>query len=137
MNCQKTIKTIYQVGSMGGASAMGLGVALNTERPVVVIDGDGAALMHLGAFKTIGDMGPTNLKHIVINNGMHDSVGGQPSKGFNVDTPKLAEACGYHESRTASTVSDLCGVSMTGKLTPLAPTSSKQSTKRPLLISAA
>ena len=68
---------LYQVGSMGCASAMGLGIALNTQRPVLVLDGDGAALMMLGAMATIGAHAPGNLIHVLLDNGVHDSTGGQ------------------------------------------------------------
>ena len=86
---------LYQVGSMGCAGPMGLGVALNTDRPVVVLDGDGAALMKLGAFATIGAMGPDNLIHIVLDNGVHDSTGGQPTVSPSVDFAGVALSCGY------------------------------------------
>lgn len=86
---------LYQVGSMGCASAMGLGVALNVERPVVVLDGDGAALMKLGAFATIGAYRPANLVHIVLDNGVHDSTGGQATVSAGVDFARIAAACGY------------------------------------------
>jgi phosphonopyruvate decarboxylase len=86
---------LYQVGSMGGASGMGLGVALNTERPVVVLDGDGAALMKLGALATIGAYAPTNLVHIVLDNGAHDSTGGQQTVSASVDFAAVALDCGY------------------------------------------
>ena len=59
---------LYQVGSMGCASGMGLGVALNTPRPVVVVDGDGAALMKLGTLATIGAYAPPNLVHVLLDN---------------------------------------------------------------------
>ena len=49
---------------------------MNTHRPVIVLDGDGAALMKLGTFATIGATGPNNLIHIVLDNGVHDSTGG-------------------------------------------------------------
>lgn len=86
---------LYQVGSMGGASAMGLGVALNTPRPVVVLDGDGAALMKLGAFATIGAYAPKNLVHVLLDNGVHDSTGGQATVSASVDFAGVALACGY------------------------------------------
>ena len=86
---------LYQVGSMGGASGMGLGVALNTRRPVVVLDGDGAALMKLGTFATIGAHTPKNLIHVVLDNGVHDSTGGQPTVSASVDFAAIAAACGY------------------------------------------
>ena len=70
---------------MGGASGMALGVALNTGAPVVVLDGDGAALMKLGSFATIGAYAPPNLIHIVLDNGVHDSTGGQPTRLGTVD----------------------------------------------------
>jgi phosphonopyruvate decarboxylase len=85
----------YQVGSMGGASALGLGLALNVKRPVVVLDGDGAALMKLGNLATIGAFAPTNLVHIVLDNGVHDSTGGQQTVSATVDFADLALAAGY------------------------------------------
>jgi phosphonopyruvate decarboxylase len=86
---------LYQVGSMGGASGMGLGVALNTDRPVVVLDGDGAALMKLGSFATLGAYRPANLLHILLDNGTHDSTGGQATVSASVDFAGVALACGY------------------------------------------
>lgn len=86
---------LYQVGSMGGASGMGLGVALNTRRPVVVLDGDGAALMKLGTLATIGAYAPRNLVHVVLDNGVHDSTGGQATVSATVDFAGVALACGY------------------------------------------
>ena len=92
---------IYQVGSMGGASAMGLGVALNTERPVVVIDGDGAALMKMGNMATIGAQAPKNLVHVLVDNGVYDSTGGQVTVSGVVDFARVALACGYVSAATA------------------------------------
>jgi phosphonopyruvate decarboxylase len=86
---------LYLVGSMGGASAVGLGLALNTPRPVVVLDGDGAALMKLGNLATIGAYAPRNLIHVVLDNGVHDSTGGQPTVSSNVDFSAVAGAVGY------------------------------------------
>ncbi len=86
---------LYQVGSMGGASGMALGLALNTARPVVVLDGDGAALMKLGTFATIGAYRPSNLTHILLDNGVHDSTGGQATVSEGVDFAAIALACGY------------------------------------------
>lgn len=89
---------LYQVGSMGGASAMGLGVALNTWRKVVVLDGDGAALMKLGNLATIGSYAPPNLIHIVLDNGVHDSTGGQATVSASVNFAAVALACGYRHA---------------------------------------
>ena len=89
------IQQLYQVGSMGCASAMGLGIALNTARPVLVLDGDGAALMKLGTMATIGAYAPANLIHVLLDNGVHDSTGGQATVSPNVDFAAVAQACGY------------------------------------------
>jgi phosphonopyruvate decarboxylase len=86
---------LYQVGSMGCASAMGLGIACNVDRPVVVLDGDGAALMKLGNFATIGAYRPRNLVHLLLDNGVHDSTGGQPTVSAGVGFAPIAAACGY------------------------------------------
>ena len=87
---------LYQVGSMGGASGMALGVAMT--RPshrVVVVDGDGAALMKLGTLATIGAQHPANLLHVLFDNGVHDSTGGQSTVSSSVDFAAVALACGY------------------------------------------
>lgn len=86
---------LYQVGSMGGAAGMGLGAALNVTSPIVVFDGDGAALMKLGSMATIGSMAPRNLIHMVFDNGTYDSTGGQPTTAPAVRFARVAQACGY------------------------------------------
>lgn len=84
------------VGSMGHASQIALGIALQKpERRVFVFDGDGALLMHMGGMAIIGDYNPTNLVHIVLNNGAHDSVGGQSTVGQKIDIEAIAKAVGY------------------------------------------
>ena len=86
----------YMVGSMGCASSLGLGVALaRSDLKVVIIDGDGAGLMRMGNFATIGSYAGHNLIHILLNNEVHDSTGGQATVGGNVDFLKVAEASGY------------------------------------------
>ena len=100
------VQHLYQVGSMGGTSAMGLGVALNADRPVVVLDGDGAALMKLGNFATIGAQAPKNLIHVVLDNGVHDSTGGQQTVSASVDFAAVALDCGY---AYAASCDDLAG----------------------------
>ena len=97
---------LYQVGSMGCASGMGLGVALHTVRKVVVLDGDGAALMKLGSLATIGAYGPPGLIHILLDNGVHDSTGGQATVSPGVDFAAIAQACSY---RLAITCDDIPG----------------------------
>lgn len=84
------------VGSMGHASSIALGVALNKpEQKIWCIDGDGAALMHLGAMAVIGAQKPSNLVHVVINNAAHETVGGMPTVADSVDLVSIALACGY------------------------------------------
>jgi phosphonopyruvate decarboxylase len=84
------------VGSMGHASAIACAVAAELpERQVFCLDGDGAMLMHLGSIAVQGSLGPPNFKHVVLNNGCHDSVGGQPTVAFEVDLTAVARACGY------------------------------------------
>ena len=95
---------LYQVGSMGGATGMGLGLALNTSVPVVVLDGDGAALMKLGSFATVGAYAPSRLIHIVLDNGTYDSTGGQPTVSPSVDFAAVALACGYGYAASCCTV---------------------------------
>ena len=97
---------LYQVGSMGCASAMGLGVALNCDRPVIVLDGDGAALMKMGSLATVGAQSPSNLVHAVLDNGVHDSTGGQATASPGVDFARVALACGY---RSGAICDDLPG----------------------------
>jgi len=95
---------LYLVGSMGGAAGVGLGVALNTSRPVTVLDGDGAALMKLGTLATIGAYAPNNLLHILLDNGAHDSTGGQPTVSGTVDFAAIAAACGYCHAVTCDSL---------------------------------
>ncbi len=80
------------VGAMGHASSIALGIALaKPNRLVVCLDGDAAAIMHLGALTTTGKLNPSNLLHVVLNNGAHESVGGQLSAGFNANLTAIAE----------------------------------------------
>lgn len=84
------------VGSMGHSSSIALGVALNKpDTKIWCIDGDGAALMHMGAMAVIGNNNPLNLIHIVINNKAHETVGGMPTVMDTVDLAGIAKACGY------------------------------------------
>ncbi|MSP80920.1 MAG: phosphonopyruvate decarboxylase [Rhodospirillales bacterium] len=92
---------LYLVGSMGCASGLGLGLALNTARPVVVLDGDGAALMKMGTLATIGAYAPPRMVHVVLDNASHDSTGGQPTVSPVVDFAAVALACGYAHAHAA------------------------------------
>lgn len=96
------------VGSMGHASQIAMGIALaRPERQVFCFDGDGALIMHLGAAAIIGSQGPANLKHVVLNNGCHESVGGQPTAGFQISVPGIAEACGYKRTWQAQSADEV------------------------------
>jgi phosphonopyruvate decarboxylase len=95
---------LYIVGSMGCASSIGLGIALACpQRRVIVIDGDGAALMRLGALSTIGYERPPNLVHVLLDNGVHESTGGQTTVSGSIDLPGVASACGYPRVIVAGT----------------------------------
>ncbi len=97
------------VGSMGHASSVALGIALSKpDRKVVALDGDSAAIMHMGAMTMVSKVSAPNFLHVVLNNGAHESVGGQPSAGHLLDWTKIAEACGYQTvSRPVTTKEEL------------------------------
>ncbi len=96
------------VGSMGHSSSIALGVALNKpNQKIWCIDGDGAVLMHMGAMAVIGANKPSNLVHIVINNGAHETVGGMPTVAKSLDVVKVAKACGYQVAKSVSNFSQL------------------------------
>ncbi len=96
------------VGCMGHASQIALGIALNkTDHKIICLDGDGAFIMHMGSAAIIGDLAPENFYHVLINNGSHDSVGGQPTVGFNISFTQIAKACGYKTIFSASEGEDI------------------------------
>jgi phosphonopyruvate decarboxylase len=87
---------LYMVGSMGCVVPVALGLALaRADLRVIALDGDGAALMRLGAFATVGAYGPPNLQHLLLDNGAHDSTGGQATVSASVAFADVAAACGY------------------------------------------
>lgn len=91
---------LYMVGSMGCAVSVGLGLALaQPKRRIIVLDGDGAALMRMGALTTVGHEDPPNLLHLLLDNGMHESTGGQATVSRTIDFPAIAMASGYRVSR--------------------------------------
>lgn len=99
------------VGSMGHASQIALGIALEQpERRVWCFDGDGAAIMHLGSMAIVASKAPKNYVHVVFNNGAHDSVGGQPTVGLKIDLPAVAQAVGYKSSFSVDNKADLNAV---------------------------
>ena len=96
------------VGSMGHASQIALGIALEKkDRKVWCFDGDGATIMHMGSMAIVASKKPANYIHVVFNNGAHDSVGGQPTVGLKIDLPVIAQAAGYAAAYSVSTIEDL------------------------------
>ena len=96
------------VGSMGHSSSIALGIAVNkSDKKIWCIDGDGAALMHMGSMAVIGSMKPENLVHVVINNGAHETVGGMPTVASDIDITAIAKACGYVNAVSVDNFEDL------------------------------
>ena len=96
------------VGGMGHASQIALGIAINKpDRNVVCLDGDGAMLMHMGALALNASMDVPNFKHLIFNNKVHDSVGGQPIASTDISISKLGKAVGYKWSRSVSCKKDI------------------------------
>jgi len=101
-------KDFLTVGSMGHSNQIALGIAISKpHRKVICIDGDGAMLMHMGSMAIVGNLAPKNYLHIVINNGAHESVGGQPTVSFGIDIPAIAKANGYKFTRLVSNHEEL------------------------------
>ena len=99
------------VGGMGHAASIAAAIAQQQPtRPIYCLDGDGAVLMHLGALATTGSQAAANLHHFVLNNGAHESVGGQPTVGWEVDLPAIALACGYRRAHHCRQATELAGV---------------------------
>ena len=96
------------VGSMGHASQIALGIALaKPDRQVWCFDGDGACIMHMGNMAIVANKAPKNFVHVVFNNGAHDSVGGQPTVGLNINMPAIAQAVGYKQEYSVDNQKDL------------------------------
>lgn len=90
------------VGGMGWVSSVAFGFSLRSDKHVVVLDGDGSILMHMGNMATIGHYKPPNLIHIILDNRSHESVGGLSTVSDTVDFAKVATAVGYRNSTTVS-----------------------------------
>jgi len=87
---------LYMVGSMGCITSLGLGLSLaRPNKKVVVIDGDSAALMRMGNMATVGAYAGDNYYHLLLDNSVHESTGGQQTVSPAIDFPAVAEACGY------------------------------------------
>ncbi|MFC0401459.1 phosphonopyruvate decarboxylase [Paraburkholderia rhizosphaerae] len=109
---------LYMVGSMGCLTPFALGLALaRPDLHVVALDGDGAALMRMGVFATLGAYGPANLTHVLLDNGAHDSTGGQATVSTQVSFAGVAAACGYAsavESDQLSVLDEVLAAPRTG-----------------------
>lgn len=100
-------RDLLVVGGMGHASAIACQIARDVpDRTVYIIDGDGALLMHMGTLATIGSLAPPNLRHIVIHNKTHESVGGLPTTAPTLRLASIAEANGYTACFSVSTIAD-------------------------------
>ncbi len=97
----------YMMGSMGLISGIAAGCAENTDKLIVALDGDGAAMMHMGQMPFIGNRQYKNLVHVVLDNAAYSSTGGQPSIAPTVDFALVAKACGYAETKTILTMQEL------------------------------
>lgn len=110
-NGQGHERDFLTVGSMGHASQIALGIALEQpERRVWCFDGDGAAIMHLGGMAIVAEEAPANYIHVIFNNGAHDSVGGQPTVGLDIDLCAIAKAVGYKETFSTDSKEELIGI---------------------------
>ena len=101
-------KDFLTVGSMGHSMSIAMGVALSkSDRIVYCLDGDGAVIMHLGAMTGIAASGLKNIRHIVFNNGAHESVGAQPTVAFQINLPQIAMGCGYKKAYSVAGIAEL------------------------------
>ena len=93
----------YMIGSMGLASSISLGIALkNPRKKIFVFDGVGNILMNLNSLVTIGSLEPKNLIHIIFDNKIHESTGGQPTHSTEINISKIAKAANYKIFKTKS-----------------------------------
>jgi len=107
-NNEPHFKDFLTVGSMGHCSSIALGIAIaQPKRKVVCIDGDGAFLMHLGALATIGKIQPTNFYHILMNNFVHESVGGQKTAIESINVEGVVKSLNYNNMVSVNNANDL------------------------------
>jgi phosphonopyruvate decarboxylase len=107
-NIKDHYKSFYNIGSMGCASSIGLSIALQRpNKKVIVFDGDGAAIMQMGAFTTIGKYSPSNYVHFIFDNHSHESTGGQPTNSDSVGLAQIALASNFKMAVTIKTKKEL------------------------------
>lgn len=95
------------VGSMGHTASIAFGMSLKTNKNIFCIDGDGSFLMHMGGFPIISQYAKNNFKYILINNGSHESVGGQPTVAFDINIEKILNGCGFTKILTAVNIDEI------------------------------
>ena len=101
-------KDFMVVGGMGHANQIALGIAMHQKkRRIICLDGDGAVIMHMGSLTSVGSSKQTNLLHVVLNNGAHDSVGGQKTSALDVNLKEIAKQCGYENVFSVAKEEDL------------------------------
>jgi len=101
-------RNFYMLGSMGLASAIGLGVALaKPDKKIIVLDGDGNILMSLGTLATIGKFSPKNLIQLVLDNECYESTGGQDTASLVTKLDVIASSCGFKNSEFVDSLNDL------------------------------
>ena len=91
----KNGKDFYMVGGMGHSSMTSLGYSLNSKNQVICLDGDGSLIMHMGSLISTGFKSKSNFKHILLNNGSHESVGNQKIDTFRVNFKNISKSFGY------------------------------------------
>ncbi|MDG2396833.1 MAG: phosphonopyruvate decarboxylase [Flavobacteriaceae bacterium] len=106
-NSEIVNKDFLTIGSMGHCSQIALGISLFNKNDVYCIDGDGSVIMHMGSLTINGTSNSKNFKHIILNNGSHESVGGQPTVGKKINFSKIAKNCGYKKVKKISTYTEL------------------------------
>ncbi|MDC1218023.1 phosphonopyruvate decarboxylase [Flavobacteriaceae bacterium] len=106
-NSEVVNKDFLTIGSMGHCSQIALGISLFNKNDVYCIDGDGSVIMHMGSLAINGTSNSKNFKHIILNNGSHESVGGQPTVGKKINFSKIAKNCGYKKVKKISTYTEL------------------------------
>ena len=102
-NKQEHNKDFLTIGAMGHASSIAYGISINTDKNVYCIDGDGSFLMHLGSLPIVAQNANSNFKYVLINNGAHDSVGGQPTVAFDIMINEVLKAVGFKNVFEATT----------------------------------
>lgn len=107
--CEKDTheRDFLTVGSMGHTSSIALGISLSTLKNVYCIDGDGSLIMHLGGLGIVANNAKENFKYIIINNGSHESVGGQPTIGFDINVNQILTGLGFSKVFEASTIDEI------------------------------